>query len=269
MATKKRKTSSGEKKNRHAVTLPVQEDPGKRYYQNRLTWLLKFLNTDIKDLPVGGFLKIFHEFMEFLYLDAVENADVFREYCVDTAIDRDRLSRAQGYTKMFVKMIFGELDEKLMELFPKKLSVSYEICPDEFRSVSVRRVLILQDHDLYHDKIVWMTPAEIESIDFGEFSKFKDKKIRDNIRYSVSMLLMKFKAGSIGVCPDCGMFYKKTARKKSPLCSRCLKHSTTNQWRDDNREVYNAYQRNLQKGIKEPIKDIRKEMEQAKGKEEG
>jgi hypothetical protein len=39
-------------------------------------------------------------------------------------------------------------------------------------------------------------------------------------------------------------------------------------WREKNRPVYNAYQRNLQKGVKTPVEEIRDDLAREKEKKE-
>ena len=49
---------AGKKKKARGPQIPMFEGPGKRHYVNRLKWLLNLLNTDILNLPPGGFLTL-------------------------------------------------------------------------------------------------------------------------------------------------------------------------------------------------------------------
>ena len=102
---------------------------------------------------------------------------------------------------------------------------------------------------------------------FGKFSKFCDPTMSATLKFQLYNLLEKFPLSSIYQCPECRDYFVATRKKQSAYCTRCIKKKHVYKWRDKNRPVYNAYQRNLQKGVKTSVKEIRDDLAREKGKE--
>jgi hypothetical protein len=101
----------------------------------------------------------------------------------------------------------------------------------------------------------------------GKFSKFCDPTMSATLKFQLYNLLEKFPLSSIYECPGCRDYFVATRKKQSEYCTRCIKKKHVYKWREKNRLEYNAYQRNLQKGVKTPVKEIRDDLAREKGKE--
>jgi hypothetical protein len=108
--------------------------------------------------------------------------------------------------------------------------------------------------------------AEIASMypqEDAEFTGFTVFGVDKAVVHFLNSLLERVPIHSILHCPDCHQYFKGTARKKSPFCTRCQKKRATYKWRDENREVYNIYQDDLRHGIKRTPRQIRAELEES------
>lgn len=93
------------------------------------------------------------------------------------------------------------------------------------------------------------------------FNSCYDPDIPTTVALSLVDLLKHFQLDCIKQCPVCHKYFSSTERKKSELCTLCLKKASTYKWREQNREVYNEYQRNIARGIKkESPTEIRKRL---------
>jgi hypothetical protein len=239
------------------------EEPGKRYHLQRLNWLLGFLNADIRAMSAGDFLKLFHGFLVFFYDEAVDDKETFRKWCVDTDVDRCQVRRARDISQGLVSLVKIHAREKI----ETALSIDFVVCvEDEDKLVLKRDNTLVVNEDpaerfkLSDGKLLETDYPSLESE--GEFSHFTDPRFRDTVRYGVLTLLTKFPLSAIQHCPNCEKFYKSSRRKKSPLCKTCLTRKGVNEWRNENRDVYNRYQASLRKGEKVTIEEIRAELKQ-------
>ncbi len=107
-----------------------------------------------------------------------------------------------------------------------------------------------------------------DQVPFGKFSKFCDPTMFATLKFQLYALLEKFPLSSIYQCPECRKYFVATRKKQSEYCTRCIKKKHVYKWREKNRPVYNAYQRNLQKGVKTSVEEIRDDLAREKGKEE-
>ena len=315
---------TGKKKKVRSSQIPMFEGRGKRYYVNRLKWLLELLNTDILNLPPGGFLKTFYEFLAFFYEDYVEE-EVLKRVCVDTPEDRKQFERARGIiagsisellNKLFWRQIIQTDPEKrktdpyiasiLDEIETTKVWDSDEQIPLAYHLRGERISLVPQiriyeydnlqtddeievvrefeesgkDDPAFRESIVQAmkeqgAPKEaIEPLEkpynhvpFGKFSKFCDPNMSAALTFELFALLEKFPLSSIYRCPECRDYFVATRKKQSDYCTKCIKKKHVYKWREKNRPVYNAYQRNLQKGVKTKVGEIRDDLAREKRKE--
>jgi hypothetical protein len=273
--------------------VPMFEGPGKRYYVNRLRWLVDFLNTDISGLPPGGFLKTFYDFLVFFYSGYVED-EVFREICADTDRDREELKKAQ---ETLVRALYRIRHKEFWLKYPELKNdpdYSWELEEDEdVESTRVwpkgeliplayhirgERLMLLADIRIYKYEDLSENDEIGESLDFemytklygrdvlgesnaitlGRFSRFCDPNMYGSLSFGLYSFLGKFPLSSIETCLGCRKYILMTAKKEGPFCSPCLKKRSLYRWREKNRPIYNAYQRNLQKGVKTSIRQIRK-----------
>jgi hypothetical protein len=298
------------------------EGPGKRHYVNRLKWLLNLLNTDILNLPPGGFLKVFYEFLAFFYENYVED-EVLKRVCVDTPEDRKQLEMARGglagriselLSKLSWRQIFQtdpelkndphysffldeiettkvwDSDEQIsftyhlrgegISLIPEIRIYEYDNLQtdDEIEVVrefeeSVKDDPALREAIFQEWKKQGVSKEAIEVLDkpydhvpFGKFSKFCDPNMSATLSFKLYALLEKFPLSSIYQCPECRNYFVATRKKQSEFCTRCIKKKHVYKWREKNRPIYNAYQRNLQKGVKTKVKEIRDDLAQEKKK---
>jgi hypothetical protein len=105
-----------------------------------------------------------------------------------------------------------------------------------------------------------------DHVPFGKFSKFCDPTMFATLKFQIYALLEKFPLSSIYKCPQCSSYFVATRKKQSEYCTRCIKKKHVYKWREKNRPVYNAYQRNLQKGVKTSVKEIRDDLAQEEKK---
>ena len=110
-------------------------------------------------------------------------------------------------------------------------------------------------------------PYDRDRVPFGKFSKFCDPTMSAALTFELFALLEKFPLSSIYQCPECSDYFVATRKKQSEYCTRCIKKKHVYNWRDKNRPVYNAYQRNLQKGVKTSVEEIRDDLAKEKRKE--
>jgi hypothetical protein len=323
---------TGKKKKVRSPQIPMFEGQGKRYHVNRLKWLLNLLNTDILNLPPGGFLKVFYEFLAFFYEDYVEE-EVLKRVCVDTPEDRKQLEMARDGLAGSVSELLRKLDwHQKIQTYPELKTDPVIASLDEIKSTKVwdsdeqiplayhlrgeRISLIPQIRIFEYDNL--QTDDEIEvvrefreredigkdaqkyaqemrdaialeweergvdkkvvdvmrtpydpgpSVPFGKFSKFCDPTMSATLSFELYALLEKFPISSIYKCPECRDYFVATRKKQSEYCTRCIKKKHVYKWREKNRPEYNAYQRNLQKGVKTSVKEIRDDLAREKGKE--
>lgn len=284
----------GKAKSTKRTATPMFEGPGKRYYVSRLKWLIGFLNTDILNLPPGGFLNIFYDFLDFFYRPYVEET-VLREICSDTDHDRRQLNEAQEFVESCLSTLLDKISwTEYYELFPEeKKGAKYEAFRDDVETTKVwlendyqvpmayhlvgERIRLAPEIKLYlYDNLQEDDIKEVHSfktdrqmfvelgpgISLGKFSKFFDPNMHDTLRFGLFNLLEKFPLSSVKRCPGCNKYFLATTKKRSPFCARCIKKENVYTWREKNRPIYNTYQRNLQKGVKTPIKEIRAKLEQ-------
>ncbi len=107
------------------------------------------------------------------------------------------------------------------------------------------------------------------ALKYAFFSKFFDSDVYTTVVLSLVPLLERFSLEAIGECPECEKFFKTTRRKETRLCQRCQRKKTTYRWREEHREVYNAYQRELHRGRKPSIQEIRARLAREKESKEG
>jgi hypothetical protein len=268
------------------------EGPGKRYHVNRLKWLVDFLNTDIFKLPPGGFLKVFHEFLVFFY-SGYADSEVLREVCRDTDRDRKELSEAQSFLdralsdiriKLRAMKRFGASPELRegpeWELFREDVETTRawpkDLIPLAFHVIGERLMLIpeikIHKYEDLRDDVEIGEFREYESVytiygrdvlgesdrlRLGRFSEFCDPAMESSLRFGLYLLLEEFPLSTIEQCPDCSRYIVMTTKKKLPFCNSCLKKQSVYRWRKRNRSLYNAYQRNRQKGVPTSIKELR------------
>jgi hypothetical protein len=262
------------------VPIPIFEEPGKRYYFNRLNWILEFLNADIQSLTPGEFLKLFYDFLSIIYEGY--DRETLAKLCKDTLKDRTALQLIQEEMR--------EYFEKLTGFNPSKESIPFSVAFDvnlekDRLTMKPSPVGILLKKDWPDDDdgerepdcftpewharqllktILYREPhEEMETYGmkfFGRFTEFYDERIDNRCRFTLVSILQKIPLSFVGRCPDCSKYFKKTSKKKTDLCPRCLRKRTTYKWRVDNREEYNTYQRNLQKGVKTSVKEIREDL---------
>lgn len=263
MANKPKKKK---RKSRRLPPIPMIEEPGKRYYLQRLNWLLGFLNADIAAMPTGDFLKLFHEFLVFFYQDAVKDESEFRKWCVDTDIDRSQMLLAQVISVNLVQRLKSR---NAREELPVSLNVQYVAHVDNEDKVILKRDQGIGPYPEVQEGLEYSDRAsardDLPSREAqGQFSNFGVPRFDDTVRYGVLTLLTKFPLSSIQHCPRCEKFYKSSRRKESPFCRTCLTRKGVNEWRDKNREIYNRYQASLREGRKITIEEIRAELKQEK-----
>ncbi|MFX1238436.1 MAG: hypothetical protein ACFE8P_12050, partial [Promethearchaeota archaeon] len=277
------------KKNTKRISpTPFYAGPGKRYYINQLNFLLNFLNADIEKLPPGDFSNLFYQALLFLYENHV-NEGVLRRIFTDTDEDRRQLSYVQEILKYKVnalkelEIIYNE-DEGLKTLEIEKsglysyclkdgiiiykpyisLYIFEDIQPDNGEELYIRSVIEhpkqLRDKRFQFDEDGIDTPEPPTDLIPGKFSMFLDDNIYETVKFSCYSLFEKIPVSAINLCPYCYKYFKSTSKKQSPLCARCLKKENTYKWREQNKLEYNEYQRNLQKGVKTSVKDIREKM---------
>ncbi|MGB6279476.1 MAG: hypothetical protein WBG91_04620, partial [Syntrophobacteria bacterium] len=87
--------------------------------------------------------------------------------------------------------------------------------------------------------------------------------------FGSAVVFLAINQHSIYRCPECHKYFVATRKKQSAYCTRCIKKKHVYKWREKNRPVYNAYQRNLQKGVKTKVKEIRDDLAQEKKRKEG
>jgi hypothetical protein len=319
---------SGKKKKVRSSQIPMFEGLGKRYYVNRLRWLLDFVNADILNLPPGGFLKVFYEFLAFFYEGYVED-EVLKRLCVDIPEDRQQLVMAG---KILSGRIWELLDKlhlrQQVEIHPElkddphnsalqdaikttqvweseapiPIPLSYHLKGE--RIVLIPEIRIYEYDNLQSDDeieavrrfeessqiaLALMSRKEItqkleeQSVDkelvdlikepydqvpLGKFSKFCDPNIFSTLTFQLYSLLEKFPLSSIYRCPECRKYFAATRKKQSEYCTQCIKKKHVYKWRDKNRPEYNTYQRNLQKGVKTSVDEIRADLAREKEKKE-
>jgi hypothetical protein len=110
-------------------------------------------------------------------------------------------------------------------------------------------------------------PYDRDRVPYGKFSKFCDPTMSATLGFQLYNLIEKFPLSSIYSCPECSKYFVATRKKQSKYCKRCINKKHVKNWRDKNRPVYNAYQRNLQKGVKTSVEEIRDDLAREKGKE--
>ena len=249
--------------------MPMHKEAGRKELVNCLSWLLDFLNQNIRSLPTGLFLKLNHECLEFLYKDQarVEIKDI----CKDTELDRKAAERIQALMKLHLDTILDMsrwsikqgkpyfcdtveasyemvVEGDRLSLKPQKKLMPYETPADldwEYRERNLN-VEVTATEEYINDKF-----QDIDTDNYVFFSKCFDADVENNIILTLVPLLERFPLDCIRVCPYCDKYYKSTRKKRSPLCSPCLKRMHTYKWRKDNREAWNEYQRNLAKGVKD------------------
>jgi hypothetical protein len=325
--TKKEKKARGPQ-------IPMFEGPGKRYHVNRLKWLLDLLNTDILNLPPGGFLKVFYEFLAFFYEDYVEE-EVLKRVCVDTPEDRKQLEMARDMLagiisellrKLFWRQIIqidpekrktdpyiaSTLDEiettkvwdKVWDSDEEQIPLAYHLhgerialvpeiriyeydnlqTDDELRIVrefgelgdigedaQARKEALAQkweEQGLIDQEVADIMRKPSDDIPYGKFSKFCDPTMSATLGFQLYNLIEKFPLSSIYECPECHDYFVATRKKQSKYCTRCIKKKHVYKWREKNRLEYNTYQRNLQKGVKTSVDEIRADLAQEKRSEE-
>jgi hypothetical protein len=319
MARKTRK-----KKKVRSSQIPMFEGPGKREMVNRLKWLFNLLNTDIKTLPPGSFLKTFYEFLAFFYGDYVEE-EVLKRVCVDTPEDRKQLERARdelggGISELLSKLNWRQKFQTYPEL---KNDPHYSSYLDEIETTKVwdseeripvayhlqgERIALIPEIRIYEydnlqtddeievvrefeygakeaqafaesiaqeweekgvdNEVVDLMREPSQYVPFGKFSKFCDPKMSATLTLELYDLLEKFPLSSIYKCPGCRKYFVATRKKQSEYCTPCIKKKHVYKWREKNRPEYNAYQRNLQKGVKTTVNEIRADLAREKEKKE-
>lgn len=313
---KKRKVRSSQ--------IPMFEGPGKRYYVNRLKWLLDLLNTDIHSLPPGSFLKTFYEFLAFFYEPYVED-EILKRVCVDTPEDREQLEMARDRLAKDISALLWKLYwRQQYQTYPElKTDPHYSSFLEEIETTKVwdreeqisfayhlqgERIALIPEIRIYEydnlqtddeirvvrefeeiekgaaalreaiaqiikeqrvDKnVVEALKEPPDTVPLGKFSKFCDPKMSATLTFRLHALLEKFPLSSIYQCPECRKYFAATRKKQSEHCTRCIKKKHVYKWRDKNRPEYNAYQRNLQKGVKTGIDEIRADLAREKEKKE-
>ena len=249
--------------------MPMHKETGRRQLLDRLNWLLDFINQNIPSLRTGLFLNLMHDCLEFLYKDQarVEIKDI----CKDTELDRKALKDIQALMKLHLDTILDMSRLSIKVDTPQvcnTVEASYEVVVEGDR-LSFKPQKKLMPYDTTVD-LTWeyrernfnvdVTASEeyIKSTFQGKdtenhvfFSKCYDADVYSNVILTLVPLLERFPLDCIRVCPYCDKYYKSTRKKRSPLCSPCLKRMHTYKWRKNNREAWNEYQRNLAKGVKD------------------
>jgi hypothetical protein len=286
MTTRRRK----QKKPRRAP-MPMHEEPGKRYWLNQLKWLLKFLNEDISNLPTGDFLKILWEFLNFFCKAEVEQPERLKELCIDSDPNRDALKQVQVLIEEFFDRIDEIRDLSFREGIPLDISgytlevkYSIEVDGDKLSLRPERKLFAVWGTlDLRTFKVKPPAPLDQQfddeylvqrGIDSSKALKFKGFVLPDfktTIFFTLATLFERFPLDCIRRCPECRKYFTSTKRKESPLCAPCLKRENTYKWRRENPDVYNEYQRNLQKGVNDerPVEIRERLAKEGRDKNEG
>jgi hypothetical protein len=280
--------SAKNKRTKRLYPLSFYQGPGKRHYLEKLNFLLVFLNSNFEKLSPGAFSDLFYQLLLFFY----ENTE-YKELLKNLFQDRDEDRRQLNYIQQVIRAKIENLKEaeKDQEAGEKGTETSIDPIKNIKYILKEGRISIISrirvyPYDIYDDNkiedveeknyIMNIFPSSYkfnEDIDPGspeppsglvpgKFSKFIDLDIYETIKFAFYSLLEKIPLSSINRCPKCQKYFKSTIKKQSPFCASCLKKENTYKWREKNKSEYNTYQRNLQKGLKTSVKDIRKKIEQ-------
>lgn len=239
------------------IPIPVLERPGKRYYQNKMKWLLDFINIgDIDQLTDGESIEKLTECHGFIMNRHSMNEEMFRS-----------LSSA------FRKGTRGRWDIVAIRQFLKGDRDFFRMCFDDIIRYCAEGDPCHEFEYLYHEvppQHVWIAHFN-DSKEFGGGKKLvaipewpKDTLDQLRLRHwpnrqALIELLSRFDLERIRKCQhaDCGRYFfkKYKTRKKATgdYCSeRCRNRGKQMAYRARHREKYNINHRLWRKRRKKP-----------------
>lgn len=244
--------------------------------KRRLEWLFEFLCQDTAAMKEADFKECMYQTLRFLYGDCYDDPEELRWLCGDTPSDRVALRKLQWRAALFMDSLLQDIKRSSGRSRPALVGaggMEVEVLIDEGASyikplpglrpslprASFKEALSGSRRSL--SKTVSISVKRLREIresaedpdDCIIFDRAFDLDIWRSLSIALGAILNAHGIPKIRRCQSCRTYFMHTAAKRSRLCRSCYSKRNTMRWRDkpENREAYNAYQRNRRKGVEE------------------